>query len=221
MSRNTNKRKDGSIPGWYITFQQDLLATAPRPGEIDKETAKIWHKNRAGMKKGLKEYFCPPEKSIEFPVFKTIKLGTHKSVNDLRQSLKDRGSRISSWGDKILGKITLTESEMKVTLHVATVKELTGKDWATNRGINEAIRSKGYDLCPAEAGPQLRLQYTDQPKGEWLRIAMKPIADSDGDLDIFSVFHVDGERCLYGGGGHPDGGWSGDDRFVFVSKKAA
>jgi len=118
--------------------------------------------------------------TVEFPVFKTIKLGTHKSVNDLRQSLKDSGNRISDWGNNILGRTNLAESETEVTLHVATVKELTGKNWATNREINEVIRSKGYDLCPAEVGPQLRLQYPDQPNGEWIRVAMEPIAGSSG-----------------------------------------
>jgi hypothetical protein len=154
-----------------------------------------------------------------FEIFKTIKLGTHKLVDDLRQSLKDNGNRISDWGNDILGKTTLAESETEVTLHVATVKELTGKDCATNREINEAIRSKGYNLCPAEVGPQLRLQYPDQPKGEWLRVAMKPIAGSDGGLSIFRVEHGDDGRWLDGLSGHPGDGWSGGSRFVFVSRK--
>jgi hypothetical protein len=178
-----------------------------------------WIENPRGLSKVLAEALCPPEDVIEFPVFKTIKLGTHKSVNDLRQSLKDGGNRIGDWGNDILGKTTLAESETEVTLHVATVKELTGKDCATNREINEAIRSKGYNLCPAEAGPQLRLQYPDQPKDEWLRVAMEPITDSVGGLGIFRVERDDGERWLDGSFGHPDDEWSGDGRFVFVSRK--
>lgn len=157
--------------------------------------------------------------SFEFPVLKTIKLGTHKDVKVLQKALLDAGFKISDWGNKIFNKIPLAVSEMEATLHVATVKELTGKDIATNREINEAIRSKGYDLCPAEVGPQLRLQYPDQPKGGWLRIGMEPITDSDGGLNVFGVGHDSVGRWLHGINGHPDIEWCGGNRFVFVSRK--
>lgn len=197
-------------------FVAQVLRALP---SMNSEIKQGWIENPRGLSKVLSEALCPPENTVEFTVFKTIKLGTHKLVNDLRQSLKDGGNRIGKWGNDILGKITLAESEMEVTLHVATVKELTGKDWATNREINEAIRSKGYDLCPAEAGPQLRLQYSDQPNGEWIRVAMEPISASDGDLNVFHVAHDDGECWLNGSDGHPGNEWHGGARFVFVSRK--
>ena len=180
--------------------------------------------NKLGGKEGIEKFLRDETKVVEvevteFPEFMTIKIGTHDSVDELRQSLKDKGNRISSYGNDILGKIALAETETEVTLHSATVKELTGKDVASNREINEAIRSKGYDLCPAEVGPQLRLQYSDQPSGEYLRVAMEPIADSDGDLFIFDVNHAYDDRWLDSDGGHPDDRWNGDNRFVFVSRK--
>lgn len=196
-----------------------IATVAQNMPEISSDVMQAWIENPRGLSKVLAEALCPPDKSVEFPVFKTVKLGTHKSVNDLRQSLKDNGNRISEWGNDILGKTTLAESETEAVLHTATVKELTGKDQASNREINEAILSKGYDLCPAEVGPQLRLQYADQPNNEWIRVAMEPIADSNGDLDVFSVVRGGGERWLSGSRGHPDDEWRGDDRFVFASRK--
>jgi hypothetical protein len=197
-------------------FVAQVIRALPNASSEIKQS---WIENPRGLSKVLAEALCPPEDVIEFPVFKTIKLGTHKSTNNLRQSLKDGGNRIGDWGDDILGKTTLAKSETEITLHTATVKELTGKDWATNREINEAIRSKGYNLCPAEVGPQLRLQYPDQPKDEWLRVAMEPIADSDGDLGIFCVDRDGGGRWLGGGDGRPGSEWRGDGRFVFASRK--
>lgn len=154
-----------------------------------------------------------------FPVWKRILLGTHKSVDALRRDLKSNGFRISDWGNNILRKISLATSETEINLCVATVKELTGKDWATNREILGAIRAKGYELCPAEVGPQLRLQYPDQPSGEWLRIGMEPITGSDGGLFIFNVDPYGDERWLSSFYGYPGHEWSGDRRFVFVSCK--
>jgi hypothetical protein len=42
-------------------------------------------------------------------------------------------------------------------------------------------RKLGYELCPAEVAVQLRLQYLDQPVGEFLNIAMEPIATYEGE----------------------------------------
>jgi hypothetical protein len=191
-------------------FIAQVLRALP---ELDPEVKQNWIENPRGLSKVLTEALCPPEDVIEFPVWKTIKLGTHKSVDDLRKSLKDNENRISGWGNEILSKTALA------VLHTATVKELTGKELATNREINEAIRLKGYDLCPAEVGPQLRLQYPDRPKGEWLRVAMEPISGSGGGLLIFSVDHDGGGRWLHGYIGHPDDEWFGGERFVFASRK--
>ena len=51
-------------------------------------------------------------------------------------------------------------------------------------------RELGLELVPAEVGPQLRLQYKDQPIGEMLYIAMEPIAESDSkNTYVFFLTH--------------------------------
>jgi hypothetical protein len=40
----------------------------------------------------------------------------------------------------------------------------------------------GLELCPAEAAPHLRLEYLNQPVGEFLHVAMRPIATYGGDF---------------------------------------
>lgn len=45
----------------------------------------------------------------------------------------------------------------------------------------------GFALAPAEVGPQLRLQYFEQPLGEYLNIAMPPIETPGGKPRIFVV----------------------------------
>jgi hypothetical protein len=76
----------------------------------------------------------------------------------------------------------------------------------------------GLELCPAEVGPALRLAYKDQPRGEWLIIAMNTISVSDGDLRVFRVGHDDGGLWLGGDYRRPGDFWRSDRRFVFVRR---
>lgn len=155
----------------------------------------------------------------EFSIWKTIKLGTGlKTADDFRNALKKSKNRIGDWGNDILGKpaFTASETEMDVDLVNVSVADLGFKDGAYRRDIIAKAMELGLELCPAEVGPQLRLQYADQPKGEWLVIGMEPITDSDGDLHVFSVGHGSVGRWLDGYGGGPDRFWHAGNRFVFV-----
>jgi hypothetical protein len=76
----------------------------------------------------------------------------------------------------------------------------------------------GLGLCPAEVGPQWRLQYADQPMGEWILVGMEPISDSDGYLKVFDVARLEDGRWLYGNDGRPGGVWYGDNRWAFRRK---
>lgn len=157
-----------------------------------------------------------------FPTWKAIKLGNGlQTADDFRKAVKQAGLKISDWGNDVLGKQAFSASseEMEVELAVASVAELGFKGNATREGIYARAQELGLDLCPPEVGPQLRLQYTDQPKGEWLIIAMEPITDSDGRLSLFNVVHVDDARWLYADRGYPFSVWCGDHRFVFLRRK--
>ncbi len=44
--------------------------------------------------------------------------------------------------------------------------------------VYKRARHVGLGLCPAEVGPQLRLDYGNQPLGEALDIAMEPVAET-------------------------------------------
>ncbi len=161
-------------------------------------------------------------KAEKFPIWKTIKLGTGlKIADDFRKALKQSGCKIGDWGNDILGKPTFTASdtETEVDLAVVSVAELGFKDGATRKDIYNKAKELGLELCPNEVGPQLRLQYKNQPTGEWLRIAMEPISDSCGDLSVFDVGHYVSDLWLSGYYGHPDYFWFDGSRWVFALRK--
>lgn len=176
-----------------------------------------------GAKRFLRgEVIVTEPKPQDFQTWRTLKLGTGlKTADDFRKALKKIGS-IGDWADDILGKpaFMASDTESEVELVVRSVEELGFKDGATREQIYNRAKEIGLDLCPAEVGPQLRLQYKDQPKGEWLLIAMEPITDSHGGLRVFRVErHGDGKQWLYGYDGDPVNFWLGRNRWVFLRRK--
>ena len=161
----------------------------------------------------------------DFPVWRKLKLGTGlKTADDFRAAIKTAGMNIGDYGNDILGKpaFMVSPDEVEVELVNVSVAELGFKDGATRADIYKRASELGLELCPNEVGPQLRLQYTDQPNGEWLLVAMEPITDSDRDLNVFLVErNGDGEQWLRGDRGRPGDFWNGDDRWVFLRRKVS
>jgi len=87
--------------------------------------------------------------------------------------------------NEIIGRpaFALSRTKTEVDLVVLSISELGfGTQKPSINNIYARAESLGFELCPAEVGPQLRLQYLDQPPGELLHIAMQPIARYNGDL---------------------------------------
>ncbi len=82
------------------------------------------------------------------------------------------------------------------------------------------VNQLGLELCLPDVGPQLRLEYTDQPSGERLYVAMKPITASDGEPRIFVVAHGPAGLSLDAARARSDDKWAPDDTFVFCSGKS-
>ena len=157
----------------------------------------------------------------DLKIWKTIKIGTGLLLSGFVRAFRRADCIVSNCAKDILSKpaFTVSQKEQEVKLVKLTVRESGFKEGATTKEIYERAQELGLKLCPAEVGPQLRLQYLDQPKGERLGVAMKPILDSGGDLLVFDVEHdVVGRylRCDYG---DPDDYWLAGNSWVFVSSK--
>ena len=206
-----------SAAGWLLGFTEKLVRELKKQGVTDevihnfvKDDGDVAvEKIAAELAKLMK---------VSFPTWKTIKLGTGlKTADDFRQALKQGGYQIGSWANDILGKLAFkaVARETEVELVKGSVKELTGKDLVSLQEIIQRAEERGLKKCLAEVGPQLRLQYKDQPYGEWLVVAMEPIAGSVGGLGVFYVGRDDDGRWLHSGYGSPGHVWRGDGRVVF------
>ena len=153
----------------------------------------------------------------KFVVRWVIMLGVHKTPEAYKAAIEgSRGKKIGDWARQILKQVTCSQTQVELRLASATVAELGLKKGGTTEQLHAAILAQGGQLCPAEAGPALRLFLTDQPKGEWLWLAMEAIPGSDGGLSGFSVGRDGGGLWLYTAYGHPTFHWNPGDRVVFV-----
>src|SRR5262245_51733558 len=154
------------------------------------------------------------------PIWKTTTLGGSKGVNAVRQAMDTAPCPIwvGDEADEILGRpaCPFNKKPFELDLVILSVfglgfgdqasrndPELGASVEASLRDIYARAISVGFELCPAEVGPALRLYYLDQPVGEFLHIAMKPVARYGGELVNFTVGNGGAGLMLVGGNGHP------------------
>lgn len=157
--------------------------------------------------------------TIKWKTWRKIKLGTGpKNANEFRQAL----SNISDWANDIIGRpgfiVSPIETEYIELVNVSAA-ELGFKDGATRADIYRRAQELGLDICPNEVGPQLRLQYRDQPNNERLLVAMEPVADAGGHPSIFNVRCDSDKKVLDADYGQPDYSWPARRRWIFQRRK--
>jgi hypothetical protein len=94
-------------------------------------------------------------------------------------------------------------------------------DTASLASIYARAQQLGFGLAAAEVAPQLRLQYFDQPIGEFLIIGMEPIKTWNGEPVILTVANGAAGLILIGQDGSADAEIPVVSRFLFVRSKEA
>ena len=154
----------------------------------------------------------------DVPVWKRITLGAYNSVNPLRHALDAARVRVGESADEILGRpaFHFNPEKSDVDLVVVSVAELDFHNGAPLADIHRRAGELGLKLCPVEVAPLLRLAYTNQPRGEFLNVAMRPIATYAGELVALSIANAGTGPLLIGGDGRPELVMNRMAKFVFV-----
>jgi len=158
-------------------------------------------------------------KPAHFQIWRKITLGTYKDVDAYRDALDSARVKIGLSADEILGRPAFPYAKMKtdVELAVFSAAELgVESDKSSLSDVYERARQAGLELCPAEVGPQLRLDYRNQPLGEALDIAMEPVATYSGDPTILTLANWGTGLMLIGRNGRPQSTVNRISRFVFA-----
>jgi hypothetical protein len=156
-----------------------------------------------------------------FPIWRTTTLGSHKGVDSYRDALDAAKMKIGDAADEILGRPAFhyvgEKTELELTL--VSAAELGVESESPLSEVYRRATQLGLALCPPEVGPQLRLDYRDQPVGESLLIAMEPVKTYHGEPTILSLMNFGSGLALVGSDGRPESMVSGYLRFVFALPK--
>ncbi len=135
---------------------------------------------------------------IDFPIWKNIEIGTGiKKGSEFVDILKEKKILISPDAKTLLEGIELTENIKELNLVRVTPQDLGFKEMPSLKAINQRALELGLKLCPAEVGPYLRAEYTDQPKHTWLSIGMEPVmVKDDKDKEYLIAFTLTEEDGL-------------------------
>lgn len=154
-------------------------------------------------------------------IWKSITIGNIPR-DQLGTTITERGMNVGKWAVDMMTQkafVVSTTTQEHVALVRRSPAELGFTDVARYHAICARGIEIGLELCQPEDGPQLRLQYPDQPKGEWLIMAMKAIRDSGGSLGVFGVGRDGRGRYLSSDSGGPDRLFDPDSLFVFRASK--
>ena len=128
----------------------------------------------------------------------SITLGTHKSGVSLLVALLEGECEVSPWSRQALENpdFPVVAAETTVDIVVVSMLELgfAADEFATIDAIYARAKQMGFEACPVETAPQLRLQFLDQPDyatgerlGEFF-VASEPfVLTPDSFPKIFSV----------------------------------
>jgi hypothetical protein len=145
--------------------------------------------NKLGGMEGVQR-FLSGVTVVNFKIWAKIKLGTFENIDGLKVGFMRNASRVCDWADYVMFTIpgfSISPVKKELSLVKVSKTDLGLEETSTDDEAIEKAKKLGLDLCPEEVGPQLRIQYSNQPDGERLRIAMKPIAGVGGHPHVFEV----------------------------------
>lgn len=148
-------------------------------GQLNAIVKKLGGEARA--KRFLRGELCVSEikTPARLPVWRTIRLGTHKSLDAYKRALEEAGFR------SVLDSSMLCEQkERTINLVVLTSEDLGFMRGTEFREICKKALAQGFELCPKEAGLALRLQYINQTAQETLVVAHENKALGCSDATI-------------------------------------
>lgn len=157
--------------------------------------------------------------AADVPVWRKIAMGTFSGPLSLANALNAASCGVGNSAEEILARpaFTVSAAKAEVELFSVSAAELGFETkTASLADIYARAQRVGFGIASAEIGPQLRLQYLDQPVGEFLIVAMNPISTWKGEPVILTVANGGAGLILIGQDGNAHAQMPVSSRFLFV-----
>ncbi len=153
-------------------------------------------------------------------IWRILQIGTHAPVN-LPRLLSLSGYGVGPLIEKYFEggsvvQVVHSDTSLQIPLSIRSVSELGFVKPPRYDEILNCAELKGYGKCPILVGPYLRMEYTDQPDGEILVLAMDALPDQSNRESIFGVTHQNGQKRLRSYPGEANNTWPLNTNFVFA-----
>ncbi len=162
------------------------------------------------------EAFCDQRcalytKTVGIPdrlIWKTVHTRAYPSIVEVRKALV--GAQVKNHiNDDLFDQCYVIKKRLHIDLIWTQVWEFGfSANGVELREVYRKAKDLGLELCPPEVAFLLRLQYLDQPPGEQLYVAMKPLISrkpgTEGDPVIFKVHNPGGGPWISGQHGRSD-----------------
>lgn len=117
-------------------------------------------------------------------IWRTITIGNYEDGYDLRDAVR------KSYGhtriDHMIERIEPSKTKRILNLVLVSGEDLGIEDGVCAQDMYNNGHVFGLSPCPREVGPELRLQYPDQPQDEQLDLVMDPYPGDEGGR-IFTI----------------------------------
>lgn len=162
-------------------------------------------------------------------IIRTVPVGG-MTKSELIEELQRNAIAMNEAGERIFASdhFTTSETRYSVTTVDLAVRDLGFPQGAAIAAIYARAEALGLGLCPIELGPHMRLQYLDQPEGDWgkpsrqhqapygsITIAAQKLTDDDDFPKGFYLRRIKGVLWLRGYRSAREHVWEPDDHFIF------
>lgn len=173
----------------------------------------------------------------KFPIWKTVTVGTYKTVEELKATLKIHSINYFGMAQELIESpsFSLVKTPVQIDLINISAAELGFLEPTTIKDVWNRAFEVGLSLCPQEVGAQLLLQHGNDTTENGLAyeyplaIATQPISTPRDKQGIFNIGHTEGGSLILGNQGtcieQPPEGFScvstvvPEDRFIFMRTK--
>ncbi len=156
--------------------------------------------------------------SPELDTLCKVTIGKLKSADNALAELNSEKVFPKKPTQEVIKLVPFSKEEVSLDLVCLSVLDLGFTQRVTTDDVLRRAEELGLELCPAEVGIQLRLDWWSLPK-DFIKVAMKPIGNGKGEHFLFSLSSSRRQKSISAANAYSEKGWGHAMHFIFVKPR--